>query len=178
MFTLLKLPSQKIRVKQFFIIIVFTVSALFATAQKDASPNSLSKFEAVPAFTVYTVPDSIAFTNKDLLKNKPLIIMFFSPDCEHCQKETKELLAYKEELKNIQILMVSPGSYSMIKQFYQEYALSTMPNIKLGNDLNYALGSIYQLRTFPSMFIYDQSGKLAKAFVGNIGVPAILDAVK
>ena len=104
--------------------------------------------------------------------------MFFSPDCEHCQKETKELLAYKEELKNIQILMISTSSYSMIKQFYQEYALSTMPNIKLGNDLNYALGSIYQLRTFPSMFIYDQSGKLAKAFVGNIGVPAILDAVK
>ena len=164
--------------KQFFILIVFTISALFAMAQKDASPNSLSKFEAIPTFTVYTVPDSIAFTNKDLLKNKPLIIMFFSPDCEHCQKETKELLAYKEELKNIQILMVSPSSYSMIKQFYQEYDLSTMPNIKLGNDLNYALGSIYQLRTFPSMFIYDQSGKLAKAFVGNIGVPAILDAVK
>lgn len=178
MFTLLKLPSQKIRVKQFFILIVFTISALFAMAQKDAPPNSLSKFEAIPAFTVYTVPDSIAFTNKDLLKNKPLIIMFFSPDCEHCQKETKELLAYKEELKNIQILMVSPSSYSMIKQFYQEYALSTMQNIKLGNDLNYALGSIYQLRTFPSMFIYDQSGKLAKAFVGNIGVPAILNAVK
>ena len=164
--------------KQFLLLIVFIITALFATAQKDTSANSLSKFKAIPAFTVCTVPDSIAFTNKDLLKNKPLIIMFFSPDCEHCQKETKELLAYKEELKNIQILMVSPGSYSMIKQFYQEYALSTMPNIKLGNDLNYALGSIYQLRTFPSMFIYDQSGKLAKAFVGNIGVPAILDAVK
>lgn len=164
--------------KQFFILIVFIISALFATAQKDASPTSLSKFEIIPAFNVYTVPDSIVFTNKDLLKNKPLIIMFFSPDCEHCQKETKELLAYKEELKNIQILMVSPSSYSMIKQFNQEYALSTMQNIKLGNDLNYALGSIYQLRTFPSMFIYDQSGKLAKAFVGNIGVPAILDAVK
>lgn len=164
--------------KKVLILIAFTGSVIFVTAQKDTSPNSLSKFETIPAFNVYTVPDSTAFTNKNLLKNKPLVIMFFSPDCEHCQKETKELLAYKEELKNIQILMVSPSSYSMLKQFYQEYGLSAMSNIKLGNDLNYALGSIYQLRTFPSMFVYDQTGKLAKAFVGNIGVPAILDAVK
>jgi thioredoxin-related protein len=104
--------------------------------------------------------------------------MFFSPDCEHCQKETKELMAYKEELKNIQILMVSPSSYAAVKEFYQEYTLSDMPNIKLGQDVNYALGSIFQLRTFPSMFVYDHTGKLAKAFVGNIGVPSILDAVK
>jgi thiol-disulfide isomerase/thioredoxin len=165
-------------VKLVIISIAFINIALFATAQNDTQPNSLSKFETIPAFNIYTVPDSIAFTNKNLLKNKPLIILFFSPDCEHCQKETKELLAYKEELKNIQILMVSPSSYPLIKQFYQEYGLSAMPNIKLGNDVNYTLGSIYQLRTFPSMFIYDQSGKLAKAFVGNIGVPAILDAVK
>ncbi len=150
----------------------------FATAQQPPLPNSLSKFETIPAFNIYTVPDSIAFANKNLQKNRPLVIMFFSPDCDHCQKETKELLAYKEELKNIQILMVSPSSYGAVKQFYEEYTLSAMPNIKLGNDINYALGSIYQLKTFPSIFIYDQFGKLAKAFVGNIGVPAILDAVK
>jgi thioredoxin-related protein len=39
------------------------------------------------------------------------MIMFFSPDCDHCQKQTKELLAYKKELKDIQILMVSVLSY-------------------------------------------------------------------
>lgn len=151
---------------------------LVTTAQQNQLTNCLSKFEKVPAFTIFTVPDSIAFSNKNLLKNKPLVIMFFSPDCDHCQKETKELLAYKEELKNIQILMVSPSSYAAVKQFYEAYSLSTMPNLKLCNDINYALGSIYQLKTFPSIFVYDQFGKLAKAFIGNVGVPAILDAVK
>ena len=53
-----------------------------------------------------------------------------------------------------------------------------MPNIIMAQDLNYTLGSRFQLRTYPSLFVYDASGKLAKAFVGNVGVPAILDAVK
>jgi hypothetical protein len=75
-------------------------------------------------------------------------------------------------------LMASPGSYPMIKQFYQDYNLASMTNIKMGHDDNFTLGSIFQLRTFPSIFVYDQQGKLAKAFVGNIGVTAILAAAK
>ena len=156
----------------------FIISTIMVQAQIDSSAKNLSKFEKIPSFNMYTVPDSTSFSNKNLTANKPFIIMFFSPDCEHCQKETKELLAYKNELKDIQILMASPSSYGMVKQFYKDYNLSAMPNIKLGNDVNYALGSIYQLRTFPSIFVYDNTGKLSKAFLGNIGVPAILEALK
>ena len=104
--------------------------------------------------------------------------MFFNPDCDHCQKETKELLAYKEELKGIQILMVSTASYPQIKDFYEAYGLSSMPNVKVGQDINGKLGRIYKLSTFPSTFVYDNRGVLAKAYVGNIGIPAIMDAVK
>ena len=156
----------------------FIASAIAVTAQKDSSAIGLSKFETIPSFNIYTLPDSTSFSNKNLKKDKPFIIIFFNPDCEHCQKETKELLAYKNELKNIQILMVSPSSYALVKQFYEEYTLSTMPNIKMGQDANYALGRLFNLRTFPSIFIYNHMGKLAKAFIGNAGVPAILNAAK
>ncbi|MBC7508067.1 MAG: redoxin domain-containing protein [Ferruginibacter sp.] len=164
--------------KKLSILAAFITGAIMVQAQIDSSAKNLSKFEKIPSFNMYIVPDSTSFSNKNLKTNKSFIIMFFSPDCEHCQKETRELLAYKNELKNIQILMASPSSYGMVKQFYEEYNLASMPNIKLGNDVNYALGCIYQLRTFPSIFVYDRTGKLAKAFVGNIGVPAILEALK
>ena len=147
-------------------------------AQKDTSDNYVNNFLAIPAIKINIVPDSTIFTNENLKKNTPFILMFFNPDCEHCQKETKELLAYKEELKGIQILMVSTASYPGIKDFYETYGLSSMPNIGLGQDINAKLGSIYKLKTFPSTYVYDNRGILAKAFVGNIGIPAILDAVK
>ncbi|MEJ7589234.1 MAG: hypothetical protein WKI04_16890, partial [Ferruginibacter sp.] len=94
------------------------------------------------------------------------------------QKETKELLAYKNEMKHIQILMVSLAPYQEIKNFFDTYALSSMPNLTIGQDINFKLSGIYQVKTYPSVFVYDRSGTLAKAFVGNIAVPAILDAVK
>ncbi len=147
-------------------------------AQNESDNNNVNNFLAIPAFKLLAVPDSLEFTNQYLKKNSPVVVVFFSPDCDHCQSETKELLAYKEELKQIQILMVSNAPYPEIKAFYETYQLASMPNVKVAQDINLKLGLVYKIRTYPSLFVYDQKGNLAKAFVGNIGVPAIVDAVK
>ena len=74
--------------------------------------------------------------------------------------------------------MVSGAPYPEIKEFYEMYKLSSMANMKVTQDINFKFGTIYKLRTYPSVFVYDQQGNLAKAFVGKIAVAAILDAVK
>jgi len=160
------------------IVSLFVCSYLLSDAQQDGSAATFYKIQQLPSFKIVAAPDSSIFTNEQLKKNQPFVLMFFNPDCDHCQKETKELLAYKKELKDLQIVMASPASFGLIKDFYNDYNISSIPGIIMGQDINYALGSRYQLRTYPSIFVYDASGKLAKAFVGNVGVPAILDAVK
>jgi thiol-disulfide isomerase/thioredoxin len=160
------------------LISAFSCFYLGGYSQQDATANTLNNIQHIPSFNIFTAPDSTAFSSEQLKKNKPFVLIFFSPDCDHCQKETKELLAYKEELKGLQILMVSPSSLTLIKNFYEDYNIASMPNIVMGQDLNYAIGVKYQIRTFPSIYVYDGTGTLAKAFVGNVGVPAILDAVK
>ena len=164
--------------KKFFVLIAFIGFGLLSYAQPDSLVNKLAIFYTLPAFKIYTAPDSVAFSNKNLHQHKPLVLVFFSPDCDHCQKETMELLAYKNELKSVQILMASPASYGEVKRFYEEYHLASMPNVKMGQDVNFVLGSKFKLTTFPSIFIYDANGKLTKKFVGNIGVPDILAALK
>ncbi|MEP7107091.1 MAG: TlpA disulfide reductase family protein [Ferruginibacter sp.] len=164
--------------KKIIFLLVLTCNTICLFAQNDSSDNYVKRFVSIPAIKINIVPDSTVFTNQNLRKNEPFILMFFNPDCDHCQKEIKELMAYKEELKGIQILMVSPAPYPAIKDFYEAFGLSSMPDVRIGQDINYKLGSIYQLKTYPSTFVYDNRGILAKAFVGNIGIPALIDAVK
>jgi hypothetical protein len=104
--------------------------------------------------------------------------MFFSPDCDHCHKQTKELLAYKSELKEVQILLLSVAPFREIKDFYDTFGLASMSNVKVGQDVNFKMGITYNVRTYPSIFLYDQKATLAKAYIGNIGVPAILEALR
>jgi thioredoxin-related protein len=165
-------------VKKSFLVLFFIASVFAGFAQNNSDNDYVKQFTTIPGFNINTVPDSSFFTNEKLVKNTPFMIMLFSPDCDHCQQQTKELLAYKDELKNIQILMVSVLPYTDSKNFYQEYGLARMPNVRLGVDPTYKLRQIYRLQTMPAMYVYDKNGNLAKAFVGNIGVPFILDAVK
>jgi thiol-disulfide isomerase/thioredoxin len=152
----------------------FSVSA----QQADATGVTLQNIQALPAFKIMAAPDSTAYSSEQLQKNKPVIIIFFNPDCEHCQRETKELLAYKQELKDIQIVMITSLSFTLIKDFYKEYGIASMPNIVMGQDINYALRLKYRPTNFPGMYLYDANHKLAKVFAGNVGVPTMLDALK
>ncbi|MES2850656.1 MAG: thioredoxin fold domain-containing protein [Bacteroidota bacterium] len=159
-------------------LILLSVFTHCYSQKKDPSAAILKNIQQIPVFNIHIAPDSIAFTNDQLQKDKPFVLIFFNPDCDHCQKETKELLAYKEELKEIQIVMVSALPYKMIKDFYAEYNIVSMPNIKMGQDATYALGTKYKPGKFPAIFVYDTSGTLAKVFAGNAGAPAIIEATK
>jgi thiol-disulfide isomerase/thioredoxin len=164
--------------KSILIVLTFFGASACLFGQADSSDNYVERFRKIPGFKIHVVPDSSVYSSAQIKKNSPFVLMFFSPSCDHCQQQTKELLAYKEELKNIPVLMVSSAPFNEVKDFYEGYGLSSLPNIIMGQDIRYALWTIYKLKTFPSVFVYDNRGILAKAFVGNIGIPAILDAVK
>lgn len=160
---------------QFFLLLAISGQTY---AQQDATASDYNKIQTLPNFIIRKVPDCTAFTNEALRKNEPVVIIFFSPDCDHCQRETKELLAYKKELEGIQIVMASPAAYTMVKDFYKDYNIASMPGITMGYDPEHRFSMRFPLRTYPGIFVYDARGQLAKAFVGNAGVPAILDALK
>ncbi len=154
------------------------VASFTGFTQQNSDNDYVKGFLSIPEFKINTVPDSSFYTSAELKKGEPFMMMFFSPDCEHCQRQVKDLMAYKKELAGVQIVMISPLSFKDNKNFYEEYDLNSMPNVKMGTDVTFKLRLLYKITSFPSMYVYDKNGTLAKAFVGNIAVPAILDAVK
>ena len=133
------------------------------------------RFPTVPPFRIITMADSTVFTKDNLSKKKATIIMVFSPDCEHCQAETKALTAKIELFKKVQIVMASPLDYDYIKKFYEEYKIADYPNITMGRDPGYYLGTFYKIRSFPAIFLYDKKGNFVKAFNGSYPVEQIAE---
>ncbi len=134
-------------------------------------------FSSVPAFTITTVPDSTMFKKIDIKKKKETLIIFFSPDCEHCQNETKKMLADFELIKNMQIIMVSTMEHHYIKKFYEDFKIGDYPNIIMGREPTYQLGAYYKVQSLPTTFIYNKKGKFRKMFKGIIPVDQITEAL-
>lgn len=155
---------------------IFILQCLVGTAQKDPSSSTIAFYQSIPAFQITTVPDSNIYSSALLQKNKPVVIILFNPDCEHCQRETKELLAWRNEIKELQIVMVSAAPYHKVKTFYEDYNIAVLPNIKMGCDIEYKLVLTFKATSYPAVYVYDAKGILSKAFVGGASVPAIIQA--
>lgn len=160
--------------KRLISLIVLLFAAACSHAQTDSTLLYL-RFPTVPPFTITKVTDSIRFTKADLSRKKATIIIIFSPDCEHCQHETKELTANIKLFKKAQIIMASPLEHQYLKKFYDDYNIASCPNIIMGRDPGYFFGTFYRIRSFPAIFVYNKKGNFVKEFDGSVPVKKIAE---
>jgi thiol-disulfide isomerase/thioredoxin len=160
--------------RKLFLIIICICLAKISLAQSDSSLIYL-RFPTLPPFSITKVPDSTRFTREDLARKKATLIFIFSPDCEHCQQETRALLDHINLFKKVQIIMASPLEHEHIQQFYELYKIDKYPNIIMGRDPTNFFGSFYKVVTYPSIFLYNKKGKFVKAFDGTVPVEKIAE---
>ncbi len=155
---------------------VFTLIAICTVfnvlAQTDTSQKYF-KFPTIPPFSITKVPDSSNFTQNLLKKKKPTVLFFFNPDCDHCHLETKNLIAKIDQLKNVQILMISILDFNSIKKFYNDYKIADYPNITMAREATYNLPGFYNIHSIPDVYVYDKKGKFITTFKKEFPVEKI-----
>jgi thioredoxin-related protein len=136
------------------------------------------RFPVVPPFSIYKVPDSAKFTKADLKQKQKTLLIIFSPDCDHCQQETKDLIAAMDKFKKIQIVMVSWLPYQEIQKFYTAYNIAAYPNITMGWDKSFFLPPFYKFNSLPFMALYDKKGNLISVFEGSVPLDKVVEAFR
>jgi len=125
----------------------------------------------IPAFKILQ-SDSTWFAKDQLPKNYDYtVIIYFAPDCGHCQYTTGELVKKMDSLKNVSFVFVASAhkKLSELKEFYDHYKLAPYPNIRMGRDPEYQLLSFYHIESTPFVAIYDKKGMFVKSFDPRYG---------
>ena len=149
----------------------------WAVAQNGQKPEPpYKRFPTVPPIQLLQ-QDSTTLT-KDKLKKQPLILMFFSPTCDHCQHQMEDMIKNMDKLSHYQIVLASYSPMEEMTEFYKNYKLSNYPNIKMGRDNRYLLPPFYDIRSLPYLALYNKKGDLVTTFEGNAKVSKLTDALK
>jgi peroxiredoxin len=102
------------------------------------------------------------------------ILIFFSSDCDHCQREATEIEKNLAGFKNYHLFFISMNPFPVMKKFSETYKINNHHNIKFfradGKTVFDALGSIQT----PTICVYDRDKKLVKKFDGETKVDDIL----
>jgi thiol-disulfide isomerase/thioredoxin len=138
------------------------------------SSITYSQHNKVPPFQIIQ-SDSKIFMAGNLPMGKPIIIIYFSPECEDCQQLTKELLNRIKEFNNASIAMITNLSLDKVKQFVTEYHLDKYPNIFPGTEGNsFFVGKYYGIGKLPFMALYNKNGDLIKIYDKDISIEDLL----
>ena len=156
----------------FFSLSVFAQSSTGATGA-DSIPGYL-KDPAIPSFSIQ-MPDSTWFRKANLQSKKPTLILYFSPDCGHCQLETEEVLSKMKELNSLQIVMITSRSFADMANFAEHYKIRRFPAIRIGVDPARMVTQFYDVKFTPFSALYDKSGKLVKVYESGIDMPELIN---
>lgn len=146
------------------LLILFSLIAATGCTQAQQPKHNIDN---IPPFHILRT-DSTWFTPANLKKNKPVMIIYFSPDCSHCQHLVYEMKPKMKNFDNVQIVMITFTDYDrlkMIQNFVRDFDLAKYQNITVGTEAHtYVVQRYYQVTTTPYIAIYDRKGKLVKGY--------------
>jgi thioredoxin-related protein len=164
--------------KRWLIVIMglFSMYSVQAQTPVNVPDPPYLKNPIIPPFRLLEV-DSVHFiTNSDLKKNHKVLIMFFSPECDHCKHQMRDILADINKFKDIEILMATFQPFEEMKSFYNYYRIQDHSNILMGRDEKYMFPPFYRMQSLPFLALYDKKGQFIKRFEGNQKADSILFA--
>ena len=162
----------------FLLIVLFILPFVaYEQTEKEPTPPYL-KNPVIPSFNVYTSPDSTLFTKEDLPKGKPVVIIYFSPDCGHCQYEAKEIVKNMKSLSNAFFLWVGFRSLAEINEFAKKFELDKFNNVKLSRDPKYFIPSFFKVEFTPFIAIYNTKGVFKKEFRTGVKTEELIEIIK
>ena len=159
-----------------WLLMCFTLVTFgFASAQSGTPPYKQNK--KLPVFEIETAGNGVYSTAK-VKKNTPVIIMFFSPGCDHCIHQFEAMHKRINDFKKIQIVMPTYQPIEELAAFNKKYQIQQYPNIITGRDVNYFFPPFFEISNFPYLAFYDKGGKLISTFAGNMSVDNMLKNFK
>ena len=171
-------------------LLIFILLSLSCTikAQTDSSKIAIDttpkqvvvapylKNPTIPTFSIQ-LQDSSWFFKTNLSDRKPVLILYFSPDCGHCQLETEEIMSKVKLLNDLQIIMITSRPFEDMLKFIQHYKLDKFPTITVGKDHARLITRFYDIRLTPFSALYSKKGKLVKVYPKGIDMSELIKLV-
>lgn len=161
--------------KKLLLFLSLVIGTLSCKAQNETPGSAMPGYKILKTDSTWATPAN--------LKHQRTMLIYFSPDCPHCQHLTMEMREKMKQFGDTQILMITwSNNYDIraIKAFVKEYDLKKYPNITIGTEgYTYLIQKYYRIQTTPYIAIFGADGKLSKSFrKAPENVNALIAAVK
>ena len=162
-----------------FTLLIMSGLSGVVSAQSTISEAPYKKDSSLPNFKLL-LSDSSTFTRASLHKNKPVIIVYYNPDCSHCQATAEEFQKKMSNLpKDVQMLWVTYlAPFDEINTFAKQYGFDKDKNVHFGKDTEYYIPSFFRVEYTPFVAAYDKGWRLIKTWQSHVNIDELMGLYK
>jgi thioredoxin-related protein len=132
----------------------------------------------IPPFKML-MSDGKFFSATDIPKDKAVILIYFAPDCEHCQALMNEFFKNIDSFKTVQIILVTFKPLQDLFAFERLYQTYKYENMKVGTEGNtYFLRRFLKIDSTPFTALYNKEGQLVYSYKKETPVNDLINRVK
>lgn len=161
-----------------FVLFVWLLFAVACKSEDKQLDTTALAGKAIPAFNAQLADSTTWITAKDIPQGQATALVYFGPYCPYSRHQVKELIDNIEDIKDIRIYLITPFPYKAMHQFHEAYKLGQYKNIITASDTANTIGTTLNIAGFPYTAIYNNNGKLIKAYYGSIKTEKIKNVLK
>jgi thioredoxin-related protein len=136
------------------------------------------KAQTLPDFKM-KLSNGTIFSSTQVSDKKPVILIYFAPDCEHCEALMKQIISQINTFKNTQLILVTFEPVPVLSPFEKNFQTAKYSNMKVGSEVQpLFLQKIYQLQHTPFTALFDKHGKLIVSYKDYTPVNELIKKLK
>jgi hypothetical protein len=151
-----------------FVLMAMLAEPISAKAQA----NKLPPFRMVQS-------DGKIFKAEDLPMGKPIIIIYFSSDCDHCEKMMKEFFGKARLFSTSSVAMVTYLTQDKVAKFEKDYPVKKHANIYAGTEgTTFFVRNYFKITDMPFAALYTKEGNFVQSYSQEIPLNDLASRLK
>lgn len=137
-------------------------------------PSRQGKLYELPDFSFPRIGAKGEISRSDLKTGKT-VVLYFSPNCEHCRALGEDIGRQMGRLRDIEFVFVTRFDEAEAVTFAKSFGLWEQPNVHFGLDLDAKFYQFFGEMYVPSAYVFNEEGDLLQVLYQNTLVSDLLD---
>lgn len=160
------------------LLLLIALSLFFVLKTNSTRNERRANFTQIPVFALSDINGEI-ITEQSLRKNVPTLFVFFEPGgCGSCDMVMRGINSRKADFSDFQLVFFSPLPPEFIREYLDEIEFILAENMFFLADKRAELLNLMDVKSSPTVFVYNSEGILTREFRGFVNMETLLGSAK
>jgi thiol-disulfide isomerase/thioredoxin len=137
-----------------------------------------AQLKKIPPFRMIQA-DGNLFKAEQLPLGKPVLLVYFSPECDHCEKLMQDFFKMSKEFQKASVAFITYVPVDKVAKFDKDYGVKKFTNIYSGTEgTTFFVRNYFKLTEMPFVALYKKNGDLVTSYTRDIALQELAQKLR